>query len=53
MVEIEQPAKTRRLDDHHVARRGPFVREGDQIVQTLVVSFMMMVGEVFPENVAQ
>ena len=53
MVEIEQPAQTRRLDDHPVARLGPFVREGDHSVQTLVVSFVMMVGEVLGEDVAK
>jgi hypothetical protein len=53
MVEIEQAAETRRLDNLPVARLGPLVGEGNDVVQPLMVSFVMLVGEVFPENVPQ
>jgi len=53
VVETEQAAETRRLDDLPVARLGPPVGEGDDVVQPLMVSFVMMVGEVLGEDVAQ
>ena len=53
VVEIEQATETRRLDNLPVARVGPPVGEGDDVVQPLMVSFVMMVGEVLGEDVAQ
>ena len=53
VVEIEQAAQTRRLDNLPVARLGPSAGEGDDVVQALMVSFVMMVVEVFSENAAQ
>jgi len=53
MIEVKQSAKPLGFANARFAAAGSRIGEGDDIVQSLMVSFVMIVGEVFAEDVAQ
>src|SRR5271167_347366 len=53
LVEIEQAAQPLGFSNGPVARTGLLAGEGDDIVETLMIAFMLMVGEIFLERMAQ
>lgn len=53
MVEIEQAAQPFRFDNFPGLRPGSRIRKWDYIVETLMISFVMVVGKILGERVAQ
>src|SRR5271167_2783160 len=53
LVEIEQAAQPLGFSNDPVARTGLLAGEGDDIVETLMIAFMLMVGEIFIERMAE
>src|SRR5271170_3753480 len=53
LVENEQAAQPFGFSNGPVARSGLLAGEGDDIVETLMIAFMLMVGEIFIEHMAQ
>src|SRR5208337_2920704 len=53
LVEIEQAAQPLGFSNGPVAATGLLAGEGDDIVETLMIAFKLMVGEIFIERMAQ
>src|SRR5664279_4209310 len=53
LVEIEQAAQPLGFSNGSVLTNGSLVGEGDDIVESLMIAFMLMVGEIFIEHMAQ
>src|SRR5271167_350223 len=53
LVEIEQAAQPFGFSNGPVARSGLLAGEGDDIVESLMIAFMLMVGKIFLERMAQ
>jgi hypothetical protein len=53
MVELEQAAQAFGLDSFAGRRSGARLREGDPVGESWMVSFVVIVGDVFFEGVAQ
>src|SRR5271157_2492089 len=53
LVGIEQAAQPLGFSNGPVGRTGLLAGEGDDIVETLMIAFMLMVGEIFIERMAQ
>src|SRR5208337_1044908 len=53
LVGIEQAAQPLGFSNGPVATTGWLAGEGDDIVETLMIAFMLMVGEIFIERMAQ
>src|SRR5208337_5095290 len=53
LVEIEQAAQPLGFSNGPVGRTGLLAGGGDEIFETLMIAFMLMVGEIFLERMAQ
>src|SRR5208337_4661877 len=53
LVEIEQAAQPLGFSNGPVATTGLLAGEGDDIVKTMMIAFMLMVGKIFIEHMAQ
>ena len=53
MIKVEQSAEPRRFSNGAFGATGWLIGEGDDIVESLMVAFVLMVGKVFIEGVAQ
>src|ERR1022692_4929538 len=53
MVEVEQSAKPLGFQNGPVLTNCSLVRERDDIVEPLMIAFVLMVGKIFIERVAQ
>src|SRR5271157_4611177 len=53
LVGIEQSAQPLGFSNGPVARTGLLAGEGDDIVETLMIAFMLVVGKIFLERMAQ
>jgi hypothetical protein len=53
LVEIEQAAQPLGFSNGSVLTNGSLVGEEDDIVESLMIAFMLMVGEIFIEHMAR
>ena len=49
----QQSAQTLGFGDGTSLVREPLIREGDQVIQPLVISFPLMILHVLPEHISQ
>jgi hypothetical protein len=53
VIKIEQSAQPFGLDDSARCRSNPLVREGDDIIKSLVIAFVLMERKIFIERMAR
>ena len=53
MVEFKQPAQALGLGDRTFFLGQPFIRKRNEIIETLVVSFSLMMLQIFLERIGQ